>query len=228
MLYLLTLFGLLLGGCTFTGNNAQPFAEAPTANVVCPPRELPSETVIHLDLIAEMQQQGLYHAALAHLDALEADLGEPPPRALYLRAEALRHSGQPEAAEVLYLDLTTSCLAARGYRGLGRLAMAAGRQEEGVSHLRRAVALQPTDARFRNDLGYALLLAGQPAEALPQLRTAVELGGGERALVNQLLALLVLGRFGEAEMVADNAGLPRPALEQLRAAAAKLEAHDDR
>ncbi len=47
-----------------------------------------------------------------------------------------------------------------------------------VEQFRRAVEIEPDNAEYRDNLGYALLRGGRPAEALVQIRRAVELDPG--------------------------------------------------
>ncbi len=49
------------------------------------------------------------------------------------------------------------------------------RPDEAAAEHRRAAELAPRDARYANNLGYALLVHGKPAEALPVLRQAARL-----------------------------------------------------
>lgn len=206
------LAALLAGGCAATGT--KPIDEAgPVA--ACDDSALPRDVVMHLDLIADMHERGLHHAALAHLDALEPRASDIP-RALYLRAEALRRSGRGAEAAGLYRTLSQGCLAALGHHGLARVALDENRREEGLRHLQAAVRVAPTDTRIRNDLGYALLLSNRPLEALAQFQTAVELGGGRQPFSNRLLALLLLEREAEVQAVVREAGLSPAILVGLR------------
>jgi Flp pilus assembly protein TadD len=214
---------LLAGGCA-TGGTTASKEGAPVLH--CADEGLAADVVMHLDLIKDMQGQGLYHAALAHLDALDAQAREIP-RARYLRAEALRHSGRGGEAIDIYESLTQGCLAALGNHGLARIAMDESRHEDALRHFRAAVQALPTDPRIRNDYGYALLLSGRAEEALPQFQTALELGGEKQTFVNRLLALLVLGRDEEALTLAKNAGLRASMLDGLHEQAKRLRGIDD-
>ena len=54
----------------------------------------------YLDLIRRMQKQGAYYASLAHIDAFRQRHGDSPALRL-LQADALRHTGQLDAAGAL-------------------------------------------------------------------------------------------------------------------------------
>ncbi len=51
-----------------------------------------------------MQQQGAWYASLAHVDAFRQRYGDPPALRL-LQADALRETGQADAAIALYRAL---------------------------------------------------------------------------------------------------------------------------
>ncbi|MGE0080165.1 MAG: hypothetical protein AB7U81_02585 [Thiohalomonadaceae bacterium] len=181
----------------------------------CGEEKAPPDVVLHLQLIEDMQRQGLYHAALAHLDALGKE-GARLPRARFLRAESLRHMGAAEEARTLFKGLTDSCLAGLGHHGLARLEVDAGRIQASLTHFANAERQRPTDPRIRNDHGYALLLAGRTGDARRQFQTAYELGGGERAAANLMLALLVADEKREAAELSERLGLSSQELKRLR------------
>ncbi len=128
----------------------------------------------YLKLVEHMQQEGLWFASLAHIDALEKRWGTSA-ESTRARAEALRHAGQAAQAETAYRSLLATPLAAAGYRGLGLLAGARGDYAEAVRMLRQARDRNPTDALLLNDLGYASLRAGLIDEARLPLMQALQL-----------------------------------------------------
>lgn len=219
----LVVVALLCGGCATGGMTA---GNGETTAPFCADQGLAADVAMHLGLIEEMQGQGLYHAALAHLDGLDAQVRELP-RARYLRAESLRRTGRSLEAGDLYRTLAKGCLAALGHHGLARIAMEENRAEDGLRHFRAAVQALPTEPRIRNDYGYALLLARRPDEALPQFQTAVELGGDRQSFANRLLALMVLGRDEEALALAQEAGMRASMLDGLHEQAKRLRGSDD-
>ena len=82
---------------------------------------------------------------------------------------------------------------------LGNMLLEQGQAEEAISHLRRAVTIQPNGAYLHYNLGSALLRAGRVDEAIGSLRRALELepdmGSGYE---NLGAALLAKGRVEEA------------------------------
>jgi len=134
----------------------------------------PDTPGMYLGLIERMQSEGLYYASLAHIDAYEQQYGASP-QSIALRADALRATHQPAASAAAYRQLLTTPLAARGHRGLGLLAGAAGNFGEAARELGEASRLEPTDALTLSDLGYALLRNGDVARARVPLLQAFEL-----------------------------------------------------
>ena len=156
---------------------------------------------LYLQLIAGMQQRGLYYASLAHLDVFEARWPGQANAAL-LRANALRESGQTEAARAAYDSLLNGPLAARGYHGLGLIAVRSGRVEDGSTALNRAAELAPTDATILGDQGYAFLLLGKFEQARLSLFKAAELDSGDKRIGANLALLLALsGKPGQAQEI---------------------------
>src|SRR5262249_34564552 len=113
-------------------------------------------------------------------------------------------------------------LRADAERGLGLLAAARGDVGGAVAALARARDARPTDARIRNDLGYALLLAGQSADAEAELLTAVELGEAKRASRNLVLLLFLREEEAAARALAERSGLSSDLVARIRARADAL------
>lgn len=128
----------------------------------------------YLRLVEQMQQEGLWFASLAHIDALEQRWGASP-ESTHARAEALRHAGQPSQSDAAYRKLLGTPLEASAYRGLGLLAGGRGDYPEAVRMLKQAQLRNPTDALLLNDLGYASLRAGLIADARLPLMQALQL-----------------------------------------------------
>jgi class 3 adenylate cyclase len=74
--------------------------------------------------------------------------------------------------------------------------------EDALSAYLRALAIEPTQPRFRANAGWMLVLLGRPAEGEPYLKTALAMAPHHlyaAAWLNYLgLAELFLGRYGEA------------------------------
>lgn len=177
---------------------------------------------LHTDLVQKMIDQDRLYAGLAHLEAQEKEFGSSLELRL-LRAEILRRLGRTSEAETLYEGLLNTRYAGRAQHGLG-LIYAQRNLELGTRYLRRAVELRPTDARIRNDLGYALMRQGELEEARLHLATAFQLdNGAELSRNNYILLLLLEGREAEARRVATKAAVPETLMADLREQARALE-----
>ena len=163
----------------------------------------PDTPSMYLDLIGRMQAQGLYYASLAHIDAFEKQYGAQPDTIL-MRADALRMTDQPAAAADAYTKLLQTPLAARGYRGLGLIAGAAGDFGRAVQQLQDAARLAPTDPATLSDLGYAELREGDINGARVPLMKAAQLDHSNPKIIsNVVLYLLADGDAGRAATLMD-------------------------
>ena len=162
-------------------------------------QDAPDTPGMYLALIDRMQAQGLFYASLAHIDAYEKQYGSTPDTIL-LRADALRQTGQAQGSADAYTKLLTTALAARGHRGLGLLAGAAGKFDKASEEFDAATRLQPTDALTLSDLGYARLRLGDVAGARVPLMKAAELAqDNPKILSNVALFLLAEGKSTAAQ-----------------------------
>jgi Flp pilus assembly protein TadD len=161
----------------------------------------------YLELIERMQLQGAWYASLAHVDAFRQRYGDPPALRL-LQANALRETGQTDAAAALYRELTSGPQAAAAAHGLGLIA--AHRDDEAGSELSlaRATQLQPLNTDYLGDLGYARLRAGRFDQAREPLAKALELSpGNAKATANLALWAVLRGDNATAERLAAQANL---------------------
>src|SRR5688572_20279580 len=111
---------------------------APSAALLAEePAPPPDPQRLHLELIEKMLEDGRAHAALAHLDALSPDEAAVPAARL-LRAEALRRTGQLDAAWRVYEPLLITEAAAPAWRGLALIKSEQGDLATSVAWLRRA------------------------------------------------------------------------------------------
>ena len=176
---------------------------------------------LYTDLIRNLIDQERFYAALAHLESRERAFGRTDELRL-LRADIRRKMGDGEAARPLYEDLLDSRFSAQANHGIG-LIVAPNDLAGGTRYLERAVSQSPTDARMRNDLGYALLRQGRIRDARLQLTTAYQLdGGNELNRNNYILLLLAMGETARAERIAANAGVSDTVMADMREQAAAL------
>jgi Flp pilus assembly protein TadD len=178
----------------------------------------------YLKLVEQMQQEGLWFASLAHIDALEQRWGTSA-ESTRARAEALRHAGQAAQSETAYRRLLATPLAAAGYRGLGLLAGARGDFAEAVRMLKQARDRNPTDALLLNDLGYASLRAGLIDQARLPLMQALQLKpDNPQAQANLALYLEATQQREQATALMDANKTPPATRAAIREAARQLVA----
>ena len=162
---------------------------------------------------------------LAHdapLPAREPALAAGPARP---EPEPLRVTDQPEAAATAYGELLKTPLAARGYRGRGLIAGAAGDFAHAAQELQQAVQLAPTDAATLSDLGYARLRNGDVNGARVPLMKAAELDQNNPKVVsNMVLYLLANGDQAQALAVMNQQKFTPDVRAAIRNDAAKVAA----
>lgn len=178
----------------------------------------------YLKVVGQMQQQGLWFASLAHIDALEQRWGITPD-STRVRADALRQTGQAEPSEAAYKRLLNTPQESAGYRGLGLLAGARGHYAEAVQLFKQAQRRTPTDALLLSDLGYASLRAGQLEEARLPLMQALQLQpDSKQAQANVALYLEATHQPEQATALMDANRMPEATRAAVRAAALQMRA----
>lgn len=176
----------------------------------------------YLRLVEQMQNEGLWFASLAHIDALEQRWGMSP-ESTRARADALRQTGQAALSEAAYKRLMGTPLESAGYRGLGLLAGARGSYPEAVQLLKQAQRQTPTDALLLSDLGYASLRAGQLAEARLPLMQALQLRpDNTQAQANLALYLEATDQSEQANKLMEANRMPAATRAAVREAAQQL------
>ncbi|WP_414604856.1 Flp pilus assembly protein TadD [Stenotrophomonas sp. AR029] len=192
----------LASGCAST---TPKYVRAPS---LAPPEPDPQNSRnAYLELIERMQQQGAWYASLAHVEAFRQRYGDRPALRL-LQADALRETGQADAAVTLYRELSSGPQAAAAAHGLGLIA--ARRDDDAGSEqaLARATQLQPLNTDYLGDLGYARLRAGQFDQAREPLAKALELSpGNAKATANLALWAVLRGDQATAERLSAQASL---------------------
>jgi Flp pilus assembly protein TadD len=167
----------------------------------------PNNKGMYLGLIRKMQEQGMYFASLAHIDAYEQQ-NDSTPEVQRLRADALRETRQGAAADAAYRKLLNSSEAGAAWHGLGLLAAQNGDYAAAATSLRQAAQREPANPLMLSDLGYALLRSGDIAAAKMPLAQAAELAPDNRKMIANLALLLLLsGDAEKAGAVMDQAGM---------------------
>lgn len=178
---------------------------------------------VHLDMIKTMQARSMYFASLAHIDAYEKEHGTSTELAK-LRADALRATGQEQAARDLYQRLLGTKEAAAARHGLGLLAAQGGNYVEAVSQLRESVRLDPLNAYALGDLGYALMEQGNPEAARVPLIQAIELAPDNRKVISNLaLYLLITGDKEKAAALMSKTGVSSDTQKGIRQRAEQMK-----
>lgn len=182
----------------------------------------PDNKGMYLDLILQMQDEGMYFASLAHIDAYEQKNGSTP-ELQRLRADALRETRQGAAADAAYRKLLNSTEAGAAWHGLGLLAAQNGDYPAAVTALREAAKRQPTNPVILSDLGYAMLRSGDVVGARMPLAQAAELAPDNRKMIGNLaLLLLVSGEPDKARQVMDKAALSPESRSRIYSLAAEI------
>lgn len=209
----------LASGCAST---TPKYVRAPS---LAPPEPDPQDSRnAYLELIERMQQQGAWYASLAHVEAFRQRYGDRPALRL-LQADALRETGQADAAAALYRELSSGPEGAAAAHGLGLIA--ARRDDDAGSEqaLARATQLQPLNTDYLGDLGYARLRAGQFDQAREPLAKALELSpGNAKATANLALWAVLRGDQATAERLAVQANLTEETRRSIQQQAQQIRA----
>jgi Flp pilus assembly protein TadD len=178
---------------------------------------------MYLDLIRQMQQQGAYYASLANIDAYRQRYGNSP-ELRRLQADAMRATGQADAAQQLYEALVHTDQAGAAWHGLGLIAAVQQRNDAAESALAKAVQIDPVNVDYLGDLGYQRLRAGDIPAAHQPLAEAAELSpGSTKAVSNLVLWMLLHGDYAQAAAAMQRANLPAAAREQVQRLATQLQ-----
>lgn len=179
---------------------------------------------VHLTLIHEMINNGQYYAALAHIQAAQKDAGPNDLRLQLLEADTRRELGQHKRAERLYLSLLGSAVDGQALHGLGLLRAHEGNLPQAIADLKKAAQELPTNAKIRNDLGYALMQVGQYHAALPQLSTAAQLEPHQlRSRRNLIMLMYLMGHPTDAAQLGSQSGLNPAQLKTLEKQARAMQ-----
>lgn len=183
----------------------------------------PSEPGLMLSMISEAQSQGKYFASLAYIEVYLQKFGNDEQVSI-MRADALRQTGQTEAAEQAYKSLLSTARADQGWHGLGLIAGARGEFGPAAENLARAAKLAPANPQILGDLGYARLRSGDSAGARVPLGQAAELApDNPKTLANLALLLLIDGDVLRAQNLMEQARLSPEARNQVYLLAGQIQ-----
>lgn len=204
----------LLGGCSSFNKNASAEQAERLDAAMQRQQQLDQEKpatdnkLVYLDMIKTMQSRSLYFASLAHIDAYQKLHGTSP-EIQRLQADALRATGQDDAAEKQYRQLLTTTEAAAAWHGLGLLAAQRNNYPDAIACLRESTKLDPINATVLSDLGYALMQNNDLDGArLPLIQAAELMPENRKVVSNLVLYLLLSGDRDKAEAMMVQAGIP--------------------
>lgn len=218
----LAALALLLGGCASMPNTAEAMARQADAQIEVAKlqdkaaRAEYSDQNVYMGLIGKMQQEGMYYASLAHIDAYQQKYGSSTALQV-LRADALRETGQDDAALQAYRDLLSTDRAARAHHGIGLVLGRQGDFMRAAVELRQAAVLDPVNAQVASDLGYALMRGGALQDARVPVMQALELDANNpRVISNAVVWMLATGKRSEATAMMQRAAMPEPTRSAIR------------
>nr|WP_199041944.1 Flp pilus assembly protein TadD [Dyella sp. ASV24] len=194
----------------------------PTASLVAPSSGAHDDKTVYMDLIRQMQQQGAYYASLAHIDAYRQRFGATP-ELRRRQADALRATGQLDAARTIYRSLLSGDQAAPAWHGLGLVEAQSGNGAAADEALLKATELEPVNASYLSDLGYARLCDGQTAIAKDPLAMAAELDPtNAKVIANLALWAMLTGDTTRADAIMQRGQLPADSQNDVRRLAVQL------
>ena len=213
---------LALAGCASTPNSAEAMARQADAQIELAKlrdkeaRAEYNDQNVYLGLIARMQQEGMYYASLAHIDAFQQRFGTNPALQV-MRADALRETGQDDAALQAYRALLNTDRAARAHQGIGLVMGRQGDFIHAAAELRQASSLDPVNAQVAGDLGYALMRAGALQEARVPVMQALELDAkNPRVISNAVVWMWASGKRSDATAMMQRAAMPEASRAAIR------------
>lgn len=145
---------LLLAGCATASHpsaSSQPLAPAPEASLTPA-----SQSDLYLGVVDGLIRQQRYEAAIAFLAKYQKSRALTP-RYHKLAGDALAGAGRTDEALAAYRQVLTSDFAAEAYNGIGRALSANGKWVEASENFRQAATLDPSNASYLNNFGYAQL-----------------------------------------------------------------------
>jgi Flp pilus assembly protein TadD len=216
--------GFLLAGLLLLSGCAAPHALPMPPTGAAPPSPLTPKNAaaLYLGAVNGLVKQHRYGAALAFLNRYAVSEKDRVPRYWLLRGEAELGLARPREAAAAFIRLNNSALAAQGWNGQGRAAAARRDWRAAAADFHKALAADPANADFLNNLAFADLRLGRSEAAIGFLRQARELAP-QSALIrdNLLIALTMRGARSGAEDILKSVADPARR-EKLRAAVTAL------
>ena len=181
---------LFLGACAGGMEIGSPSASQNTS---------PEMRAMYLSVIRNLAAQGKPEAALAFLDDYDGKYPDDP-EAREIRGDALLRVARRDEAAKVFRALDEDGYHAAAKFGLGQVSALASDWAAAAGLFEAAVRLAPTNVRYLNNSGYALLKTGKSAEAYRVLARTVELAPkDETARNNYILAAMRSGHEADAK-----------------------------
>jgi Flp pilus assembly protein TadD len=189
----LFLAALLLAGCATAPRQAE-LADMQTADPAMTP---PAKAELYLGVVDGLIRQKRYEAAIAFL-AKYQKTQTLTPRYHKLAGDALAGAGRFDEAIAAYRQIIKTPFAPQAYNGIGLALSARGQWAQAGENFRQAAILDPSNAGYLNNFGYAQLKqdfhGADLAPVVSELRRAHELDP-DSSLIRTNLAL-ALSRSG--------------------------------
>jgi Flp pilus assembly protein TadD len=150
---LFCLLGLLVSGCTTQTHMLAPAeGAAPQAAAMTPA----AQADLYLGIVDGLIRQERYEAAIAFLAKYQKTEALTP-RYHKLAGDALSGAGRTDEAVAAYRQALQSDLAPQAYNGIGRAFSIRGNWVLAAENFRQAATLDPANAAYLNNFGYAQL-----------------------------------------------------------------------
>lgn len=150
------LLGLLLSGCatpTIMGAPMTARHEPPAPEASMTPA---AQSDLYLGIVDGLIRQRRYEAAIAFLAKYQKSQALTP-RYHKLAGDALSGAGRTDEAIAAYRQTLSSAFAAQSYNGIGRALSASGNWVGAAENFHQAATLDPANAVYLNNFGYAQL-----------------------------------------------------------------------
>ena len=161
--------------------------------------EAQSSRQVRLAMADQLARRGDWSGAFQIVDGLTRE-DPTDATALLFRAKALRKQEMTAESEAdLRRVLLLEPRYAEAHAELGVLCEHAARPQEALERHKEAQQLSPTDPRYLNNLGFAMVIRGRAKDAIPLLEEALRSEPGNPRLRNNLgFAMASTGDFGRA------------------------------
>lgn len=156
---LFCLLGLLISGCATPAPMAARIQSARTEAALAEPAGAmtpAAQADLYLGVVDGLIRQQRYEAAIAFLAKFQKS-ETLTPRYHKLAGDALSGAGRTDEAIAAYRQALQSDLAAQAYNGIGRSLSLRGDWVLAAENFRQAATLDPANATYLNNFGYAQL-----------------------------------------------------------------------